>query len=1022
VCNFMEALNRDGIDGVLTLQNQQRSDAQLTVIGLIGGFLNATVTGNFERIYVPANVQQPYPMEEVDFSSGGAYSLYNWELFFHIPMLIANRLSKNQRFEEAMRWYQFVFDPTTNEKLSSAARYWRVIPFRNTAHETLDALMKQLHNPPGDPKRKELEEAIAAWRKHPFNPHLIARMRLIAYQKNAVMKYLDNLIAWGDNLFRQDTIEAINQATQLYILAAQICGRRPERIPARGNIEALDYAELEAQGLDAFSNALVQLETVFPFFSIPAAPVPGGGAAPLLNTTTPALYFCLPNNEKLMGYWDTIADRLFKIRHCQNIEGVERELALFEPPIDPALLVRAVAGGVDISSVLADLNSPQPHYRFNYLVQKAVEICGQLQSLGNALLPALEKQDAEELTLMRSQDDTLLLSLAKTVRKLQVSESQRIREGLEKTRDVTAHRTEYYTGLVQDGLNSGEKEQQTLSAASMLLSLAGQFLETAAGAAVVAPDSWVGGLAGPSGGAISLNHIGGGAKGAAGLSATGRFFHMYSSMTTWAAGVAQTSAGYERRATEWKYQAELAKKEIAQIDRQILAAEIREQMAEKELDNHEQQLDNARQVDEFLRNKYTQQELYGWMVGEISTIYFQCYQLVYDMAKKAEKAYRYELGLPSSDFVQFGVWDSFRKGLLSGDRLYLSLKQMEKSYMDQNRREYEITKHVSLLQLAPLALIQLKETGSCTVELPEMLFDVDYPGHYMRRIKTVSLTVPCVVGPYTGINCTLTLLRSKTRISAVDAGTYVKDMDVENPRVATNFSATESIATSSAQNDSGLFEFNFRDERYLPFEGSGAVSLWRIDLPKEFRAFDYDTITDVVLHVHYTARQGGAVLREAALKGLKSLLRAEVSAPQARVFSLRHEFPSEWSRLQRVADNNGDHRQAFSLNKARFPFMFQGSKVTIKKIQLLGVPEAAAAPAMKLTLSDPDGQPANLLLSTAIGDLVHRSADVLFEVKNLGQAGNEADWTVAVKKADIPGSLAALQDLLVLCEYAVTEA
>jgi hypothetical protein len=207
------------------------------------------------------------------------------------------------------------------------------------------------------------------------------------------------------------------------------------------------------------------------------------------------------------------------------------------------------------------------------------------------------------------------------------------------------------------------------------------------------------------------------------------------------------------------------------------------------------------------------------MVGEISTTYFQCYQLVYDMAKKAEKGYRYELGLPSSDFVQFGVWDSFRKGLLSGDRLYLSLKQMEKSYMDQNRREYEITKHVSLLQLAPLALIQLKETGSCTVELPEMLFDVDYPGHYMRRIKTVSLTVPCVVGPYTGVNCTLTLLRSKTRTSAVDAGTYVKDMDVENPRVATNFSATESIATSSAQNDSGLFEGIVKLLRESPING-----------------------------------------------------------------------------------------------------------------------------------------------------------------------------------------------------------
>jgi DNA-binding transcriptional MerR regulator len=50
----------------------------------------------------PDDPQLPaYPKEEVDFTPDGAYSPYNWELFFHIPLLIANSLSKNQRFEEA---------------------------------------------------------------------------------------------------------------------------------------------------------------------------------------------------------------------------------------------------------------------------------------------------------------------------------------------------------------------------------------------------------------------------------------------------------------------------------------------------------------------------------------------------------------------------------------------------------------------------------------------------------------------------------------------------------------------------------------------------------------------------------------------------------------------------------------------------------------------------------------------------------------------------------------------------------
>ncbi|HTZ20628.1 MAG TPA: hypothetical protein VMC06_07080 [Opitutaceae bacterium] len=48
-----------------------------------------------------------------------------------------------------------------------------------------------------------------------------------------------------------------------------------------------------------------------------------------------------------------------------------------------------------------------------------------------------------------------------------------------------------------------------------------------------------------------------------------------------------------------------------------------------------------------------------------------------------------------------------------------------------------------------------------------------------------------------------------------------------------------SIAVSSEQNASGVFELNFRDECYIPFEGAGAIGRWRIELPKDFRQFDH---------------------------------------------------------------------------------------------------------------------------------------------------------------------------------------
>ena len=36
-----------------------------------------------------------------------------------------------------------------------------------------------------------------------------------------------------------------------------------------------------------------------------------------------------------------------------NIAGVVRQLPLFEPPIDPALLVKAAAAGIDLGTVLS---------------------------------------------------------------------------------------------------------------------------------------------------------------------------------------------------------------------------------------------------------------------------------------------------------------------------------------------------------------------------------------------------------------------------------------------------------------------------------------------------------------------------------------------------------------------------------------------------------------------------------------------------------------------------------------------
>ena len=62
---------------------------------------------------------------------------------------------------------------------------------------------------------------------------------------------------------------------------------------------------------------------------------------------------------------------------------------------------------------------------------------------------------------------------------------------------------------------------------------------------------------------------------------------------------------------------------------------------------------------------------------------------------------------------------------MSGEKLHRDLKRMETAYLEQNRREFEITRHVSLLMIEPSQLVRLRETGKCDIHLPEALFDLE---------------------------------------------------------------------------------------------------------------------------------------------------------------------------------------------------------------------------------------------------------------------------------------------------------
>jgi hypothetical protein len=975
--------------------------------GMLAEQLDPALKQDFFASYYGGNptndkfIQLAYFPKEIDVADHGPYANYNWELLFHIPLTIAVHLSKTQRFAEAQRWFHYIFDPTSNDhSVATPKRFWKFRAFREADDsKTIDETLSILSVPRSqlsqiDQERQDdIMNGYDAILNKPFQPHAVARTRHLAYQYCVVMKYLDNLIAWGDHLFEQDSIESTNEATQVYVLAANILGERPQEIPPRGSVGTKTFAQLK-QGLGPIGDAIVDLEGQFPFNFANSNSQTGGndGDSGALFGIGRALYFCIPRNDKLLGYWDTVADRLFKLRHCMNIAGIVRPLALFDPPIDPGMLVKAAAAGIDIGSIVSGLNQPVGPVRCLLLIQKALEICAEVRGLGIALLAALEKGDAEHIALVRQRHEIQLQQMAQDLRFLQWKSAQETTTSLLASRATALERLHHYRRLLGLPADQNAPDSFTLDRRELnednfdeaYAALVGQYDKTLSLQSFpelkLANDSSPGILSGYSGSGkvylsanedtelnvhlpvardarliasaanavasalrpvptlnVDLHFWGMGAHsevvGGSSLATVAQIAGEIAQIgATWEqdqAGMAFRYASYERRADEFLLQCNLAAHEVMQIGHQILTSLIAEQIAHHDYLSVQQQIKDAQEVDQFLHDKFSNEDLYLWMQGEISRLYYQYYRFAFDTARRAERTMKQELMRPeldAQDFVAFNYWDGGRKGLLSGEALYLDVKRMEMAYHDNNKRELELTKHVSLRQLDPVALLRLKATGSCQVTIPEWLYDLDCPGHYMRRIKSVAVSIPSVVGPYTNVNCTLSLLRSTLRISPV--GDYARDPS-DDARFVDYTGAVQSIVTSGAGNDSGMFETDLHDARFLPFEGSGAISTWKLDLPKDYRAFDYATISDLILHVRYTARQG--VDSSKVKKALDDLF-AEASAASganlALLFSVANDFPSEWSAFVNGADLK------LTIRRDYFPYFTQGRMVTLQEFQL----------------------------------------------------------------------------------------
>lgn len=934
-----------GISNLLTIESQKTKE-------LLFGRLSPQQTG----VIAPQS-------DDLDFN--GAYGLYFWEIFFHGPFLIADTLNINKRFQDAMEWYHYIFNPIRQPEAESVdnTRFWRFLPFRTLNKETL---IQILTNP----------SQIKAYNEEPFDPDAIAGLRPAAYAKSVVMKYIDNLLDWADFLFTQDTRESINQATNLYVMASDLLGKRPEAVGEFPEPESRSFNEIKEEYNDktiatgtaqtgaAMSITLAagasQEQDAYTGMNISITDGMGKGQLAYITSydgttrvavveapwqTTPDhtsrykifvngipqflirlenmgtmllsqgsgptyrpvvfndlnSYFYIPENSELTEYWDRVDDRLYKIRHGMNIKGEVRPLALFEPPVDVRQLILAAAGGGGSLSLMNRLDVQIPNYRFPLLIEKAKSLTSGVMQLGSALLAALEKKDAEALALLRASQEKTLLNMTTFIKEQQINELVEIKASLEESLKSATRRSDYYTDLLATGLSPGEIINIVSTTAAMLCNVAAGITRTLASIGYAVPQM---------GSPFAMTY--GGREIGAALTAASGAFEIGSTISNFVAQLSLTVAGYQRRAQEWQLQADLAGYDKNQINFQIAANEIRHQICKRELENHKTSIQQSGEMEDFLKNKFSNKELYQWMTSRLSTVYFQTYSLAFELARAAQRAYQFELNSDQS-FVNFGYWDNLNKGLLAGEGLMLALNQMEKAYLDNNSRPLEIEKTISLMQLNPRALLDLKANGECVFDLTEKLFDDDYPGHYARKIKTVSISIPAVTGPYQDIKATLTQLSNqiivKKDLNAVNF--LLGGADATTPGadvLRSNWWINQQIAISKGVDDSGVFQLNFNDERYLPFEGTGAVSSWRFRMPKTTNFFNFDTISDVLIQLKYTAADGG----EEFGKNVKSL---DAMKPYygSSCSMLAQMFSQEWFSFFHEKQNTNNQTMEISL-------------------------------------------------------------------------------------------------------------
>jgi peptidoglycan hydrolase-like protein with peptidoglycan-binding domain len=898
----------------------------------VGPFRFEDATG-----YAPTPlIVPPYPRDEMEFGRESAYGVYNWELTYHSVHLIATKLIEAERFDEAERWLRYVFDPLGSSNDPAPARYWNMKPFylRSAAEygdQLISAIFDRVARDPSGAVETELADAILEWRRNPFKPYLVARSRTVVFQQAIVDLMARVFMGRADSFFRRDQLEDLVMASLDYSRVERLLGPRPKLVPPAVDTPPETYNQLESH-LDLFGNALRSIENLLPDISV----LPHGGAElPPPPLTLESLYFCIPPSEKLFELWELLEERQFNLRNSRNIDGVERTLSLFAPPLSVEALIRAAAAGLSVSQILSSLSAARPPHRFRVMLRHAMDAADAAAGFSSALEQALANRDVQALARLKTEQEIRLLKEQRVGLTHEIAAASQAIVSMRKTREMQLETQTFFAA--RPYMNEWEIAATISYGASFALQAVMAIGYAASGGLALIPNFMVG-AAGFGGSPTANVQVSG-----EGFASSARDFVVgaigaLASALDKAGSMLEHQGNYLVRKEDWDHTAKVAQREVEKADIEIAMLTIRETIAKEQLRVHDVRRQQADAEDGFLKTKFTKTELYDRLVQQLRGLSRETFNVAMEAGKAAERCCQFELGVTDSA-IRSGIWNDAQRGLLAADTLSADLQRLNGIYLKRNTRERELTKQLSLARLDPIALIELRTTGRCTIQIPEAVFDLEHPGHYFRRIRSLSVTVPCVGGPFSSVPLQLAQTSNRVRVSTArkvgavtDADAYAEEA-AGDTRFHYNVGSVQSISTSQANGDAGLFEADLNDDRYLPFEGSGACGFFTAELPQTLRPFDYGTITDVILTLRYTARDGGGAFKRMVANGLRERMNTMV-LKAGRVglfhaFDLRRDRPNVFQQLTSTGGSS------FAITQNDLPYFTTGRAAGISSTRIL---------------------------------------------------------------------------------------